>query len=232
MLKFYQNGAFMKRNVDVAVSTDPIEDFQNMIDYAKKMQGVADFLHCDIMNKNFVQKDTYDYYLVANINRNSLIMLDVHLMVDEPSDDVPKYIEAGANIVTVHYEAFEDKEELADTINFIKQNHTLAGLALKPATPFKDIRSFAYNCDVILVMGVEPGASGQELIEAMFDKVKEIDNFRKENNLHFKIEFDGGVNPQNSQKLIDAGVDILVSGSYVFKSEDRANAVKILKGEE
>ena len=97
----------MKRNVDVSVSTDPINDFQNIIEYAKQMQGVADFLHCDIMNENFVPKNSFDYNLVKNINRNSLIMLDVHLMVDEPSVDIPKYIEAGANILTVHYEAFE-----------------------------------------------------------------------------------------------------------------------------
>jgi len=219
----------MKKNVDIAVSTDPIEDFQNIIEYAKKMQGVADFLHCDIMNENFVCKNTYDFNLVKNINRNSLIMLDVHLMVDDPVDDIPKYIEAGANILTIHYEAFAEKETLANTIQFIKENHALAGLSLKPATPFKEIRSFAFNCDVILVMGVEPGLSGQQILEDSFEKVREIDKFRRDNNLSFKIEFDGGVNPETAQKLIECGVDILVSGSYVYNSKDRKKAVEILK---
>ena len=196
------------------------------------MQGKAEFLHCDIMNENFVQKNTYDYNVFSNINRNSLIMLDVHLMVNEPAGDIEKYIDGGANIVTVHYEAFADKEELAKTISRIKEKHALAGLAIKPKTPFKDIRSFAFNCDVILVMGVEPGKSGQELIEDMYDKVREIDQFRRDNNLNFKIEFDGGVKPENAQKLIDCGADILVSGSYLYNSKDKLLAIKALKCEE
>ncbi len=219
----------MKKNIDIAVSTDPIKDYQNIIDYAKHMQGVADFLHCDIMNQNFVEKDTFDFNLVKNINRNSLIMLDVHLMVDEPMDDIPKYIDAGANILTVHYEAFENKEDLVNSIKFIKENHALAGISLKPATPFKEIRSFVFNCDLVLIMGVEPGASGQQMEDGILDKVKEIDEFRKSNNLNFKIEFDGGVNDKNAKDLINAGVDILVSGSYVYGSKDKKNAVKTLK---
>lgn len=222
----------MKKNIDISASTDPISDFQNIIDYAKKMQGKAEFLHCDIMNENFVQKNTYDYNVFSNINRNSLIMLDVHLMVNEPAGDIEKYIDGGANIVTVHYEAFADMEELVKTISRIKEKHALAGLAIKPKTPFKDIRSFAFNCDVILVMGVEPGKSGQELIEDMYNKVREIDQFRRDNNLNFKIEFDGGVKPENAQKLIDCGVDILVSGSYLYNSKDKLLAIKALKCEE
>ena len=220
----------MKRNVDISVSTDPITDYQNIIEYAKSMQGVADFLHCDIMNENFVPKNTFDYNLVKNINRNSLIMLDVHLMVNEPADDVAKYIDAGANIITVHYEAFEDKQDLVDVINFVKENDTLAGISLKPNTQFKEIRSFVFNCDVVLVMGVEPGKSGQSLIPDMIEKVKEIKKFREENNLRFKIEFDGGVKLENAQELVDAGCDILVSGSFVYNSDNRKKAVEQLKG--
>ncbi len=220
----------MKKRVDISVSTDPIDDFQNIIEYAKQMQGVAEFLHCDIMNENFVQKNTYDYNLVKNINRNSAIMLDVHLMVNEPLNDVPKYIEAGANILTVHYEAFENKEDLVNVLKYIQENHTLAGISLKPETPFKDVRSFVFNCDVVLVMGVEPGASGQKLMDSVYDKVKEIYEFRQSNNLNFKIEFDGGVNPETAKKLIDCGVDILVSGTYVYNSKNRALAVDELRG--
>ena len=219
----------MKRNIDVSVSTDPIADYQNIIEYAKQMQGIADFLHCDVMNTNFVPKSNFDYNLITSINRNSAIMLDVHLMVDEPVDDIPKYIQAGANILTVHYEAFDDKELLVNALKFIQENSTLAGLSLKPSTPFKEIRSFVFNCDVVLVMGVEPGASGQSLIEETYDKVREIAKFRQDNNLRFKIEFDGGVNPQTAKKLIECGVDILVSGSYVYKSENRGKAVATLK---
>lgn len=219
----------MRRNVDVSVSTDPISDYQNIIEYAKEVQGEAEFLHCDIMNENFVPKNTYDFNLVKNINRNSLIMLDVHLMVNEPSEDIEKYIDAGANIITVHYEAFEDKNDLVEAIKFIKANHTLAGISLKPETQFKEIRPFVFNADVVLVMGVEPGKSGQTLMPEMIDRVREIDKFRQENNLHFKIEFDGGVNPENAKTLIEAGVDILVSGSFVYNSKNRSEAIKQLR---
>ncbi len=222
----------MKRRVDISVSTDPIGDFQNIIEYAKQVQGTADFLHCDIMNENFVPKTTYDYNLVKNINRNSLIMLDVHLMVNEPSNDIQKYIDAGANILTVHYEAFEDKETLVSVIEYIKERGVLAGISLKPSTPFKDIRSFVFGCDVVLIMGVEPGASGQTMQSEMLDKVREVYKFRQDNNLKFKIEFDGGVNLENAKDLIDAGVDILVSGSYVYNSKNRKEAIKLLRTEE
>ena len=222
----------MKKIVDVAVSTDPIQDFQNIVEYAKEMQGVADFLHCDIMNENFVKKNTFDYNVVKTINSASAIMLDCHLMVDEPANSVSKYIDAGANIVTVHYEAFYDKNTLANVLKYIRSRNTLAGISLKPATPFKEIRAFAYNADVVLVMGVEPGASYQETSEETYRKVAEINKFKKDNNLNFKIEFDGGVNEKNAQKLRDLGVDILVSGSYVFTAKDREEAVKFLKGYE
>lgn len=220
----------MKKIVDVAVSTDPIDNFQNIVDYAKEMQGHADFLHCDIMNENFVEKNTYDYNVIKTINSTSAIMLDCHLMVNEPANDVSKYINAGANIITLHYEAFKDKNQLAEVLKYIKKCSVLAGISLKPATPFKEIRAFAYNADVVLIMGVEPGTSGQETEEEMYDKVAEINRFKTDNNLNFKIEFDGGVNDKNAQKLRDLGVDILVSGSFVYNSKDRLKAIKILKG--
>ena len=220
----------MKRIVDVAVSTDPIDNFQNIVDYAKEMQGHAELLHCDIMNENFVGKNTFDYSVVKTLNSMSAIMLDCHLMVNEPANDVSKYISAGANIITLHYEAFKDKNMLAEVLDYIKKCSVLAGISLKPATPFKEIRAFAYSADVVLVMGVEPGASGQDTQEEMYDKVAEVNHFKCDNNLNFKIEFDGGVNEKNAQKLRDLGVDILVSGSYVYNSKDRVKAVRFLKG--
>ena len=122
----------MKKIVDIAVSTDPIDDFQNIVEYAKLMQGHAEFLHCDIMDENFVSKNTYDYNVVKSINSASAIMLDCHLMVNEPANEVSKYINAGANIVTVHYEAFKDKDLLAEAIDYIKKSHALAGISLNP----------------------------------------------------------------------------------------------------
>ncbi len=220
----------MKKNVAISVSTDPIEDFQEVVEYARELQGISDFLHCDIMDGKFVPKKTYTDTVVESINQNCLTMLDVHLMVDEPTNVLDDYIEAGANILTVHYEAFEDKEKLHKALEYIKKNNTLVGLSFKPDTHFKDIKMFCYDIDVLLVMSVEPGASGQKLLPDTFAKIKEIAKFRDANNLNFKIEIDGGVNEENAGELVDAGADILVSGNYVYKAKDRAKAINTLRG--
>lgn len=220
----------MKKNVYVSVSTDPLKSYEEIVQYAKFMQNKADFLHCDIMDGKFVEKTTYDYALLKNINANSLIPLDVHLMVSEPFKDIKNYLDAGANIVTVHYEAFENKEDIVKGVKLIKFNKALAGISLKPETPFKDIKPYCYNVDVVLVMSVDPGASGQKFLTIAYEKIKEIDQFRRDNGLNFKIEVDGGVTPENAKKLVELGVDMIVSGSFVYKSEDKLKAIESLKG--
>ena len=216
-------------NTYVAVSTDPIKSYEEIVEYAKEMQDKADLLHCDVMDGKFVQSKTYDWAMVENLNQNTALMLDVHLMVDEPLQSIENYIKAGANIVTLHYEAFKKKEDLVKAINLVKSMKTLVGLSIKPETSFKEIRLFCYNIDVLLVMSVEPGKSGQKFISDTFEKVKQIAKFRHDNNLNFKIEVDGGVNAENAKGLREAGVDILVSGSYVFGATDRKKAIESLK---
>ena len=220
----------MKKNIAISVSTDPIPNYSDIIDYAQYMQTRVEFLHCDVMDGKFVEKVTYDASLIKNINLNSLIMLDVHLMVDEPAYYIDDYINAGANILTIHYEAFKNKEKLPEAIHHIKERNTLVGLSIKPATSFKEIRTFAYTVDVILVMSVEPGLSGQKFMPEILDKIAEINKFREENNLRFKIEVDGGVNATNAKSIIDAGADILVSGMYVYGAKNRDVAIEELRG--
>ena len=219
----------MKKDVFVSVSTDPINEYQLICEYAKEMQGVADFLHCDIMDGKFVPKTTYDYQLVSNINSNSLIMLDVHLMCEEPLGIIDSYLKAGANIVTIHYEAFKDKNDIIKGLEKIKKAKALAGLSIKPNTPVSEIKVYAHDFDLILVMSVEPGASGQKFLPESLDKIKQLDVLRNSNDYKYKIEVDGGVNIENAQKIISAGADILVSGSYVFKAQDRKAAIECLK---
>ena len=220
----------MKKNVYVAVSTDPVPGYQEIIDYAKEMQSVADFLHCDVMDGQFVSKFTYDETLIKNINSESLIMLDVHLMTQEPLEKIQAYIDAGANFLTVHYEAFKNKKDLVETLQYIKSKGALAGISFKPGTLFKHVKPYCFDVDIILVMSVEPGASGQRFIFNTYEKIKEINKFREDNSLSFKIAVDGGVSPENSKILVDYGVDVLVSGSFVYKSSDRKKAIKDLKG--
>lgn len=219
----------MKKNVYVSVSTDPIKEYQKITEYVKEMQGKADMLHCDVMDGQFVSSETYDYNLINSLNDNSLIMLDVHLMIEQPEMIYLNYIEAGANILTLHYEAIANKEVLPRVIKNIQDRDALAGIAIKPETSFKEIKMFLYDVDLVLVMSVEPGASGQKFMPEALDKIKELDKFRQENNLSYKIEVDGGVNDQNAKAIVEAGGDILVSGNYVYSSLDREKAIENLR---
>lgn len=219
----------MKKQVYVSVSTDPIEEYQLICEYAKEMQANADFLHCDIMDGKFVPKKTYDAQLVHNINQNSLIMLDVHLMCDEPLKLIDDYLKAGANIITIHYEAFKNKNDLILALNKIKQGKALAGLSIKPETPVSEVKVYIHDFDLILVMSVEPGASGQKFMPESLEKIKELDRIRESNDYHYKIEVDGGVNANNAKEIVSAGADILVSGSFVYKSHNRKLAIEELK---
>ena len=219
----------MKREVFVSVSTDPVKDYQKVIDYAKSIQEVADFIHCDVKDGVFVESKNLDPVIVGNLNQNSLTMLDVHLMCNEPMKLIDEFISAGANIVTIHYEAFEDKNDIMIALNKIKERNTLAGLALRPETSVKDIKMYLHDFDVILVLGVEPGASGQKFIPSTLEKISQLDLLRQQNDYKFKIEIDGGVNGENAKELFEAGADILVSGNYIFKAQDKIKAIESLK---
>lgn len=220
----------MKKKIYVSVSTDPVKEYTQVVEYARSLQGKADMLHCDIMDGVFVKAKTYNETLVDAINKNSLIMLDVHLMCKEPLDEIEGYLDAGANIVTVHYEAFKNKEDIVKAREKIHKAKALAGLSISPETSVNDIKMYIHDFDIILVMSVVPGASGQSFMEESLDKIKHLDRLRRENNYSYKIEVDGGINGENAQKVIDAGVDMIVSGSYVFKSDNRKKTIDSLRG--
>lgn len=210
--------------VKIAPSTDPVKNLDELKKYIKEIQEYAYFLHVDVMNSNFVQKTNFDDAYVKEINDNTILMLDVHLMVKEP--DVLKYIKAGANIVTVHFEAFENKNELKKVLKLIRQNKTLVGLSVKPKTSIQEIYPYLDLCDIILVMSVEPGSSGQKFLEETYEKVKVL---KKEiGDRKIQIEVDGGIIPEIAKKLRLCGADILVSGNYVYSSKDRVKAIKSL----
>ena len=220
----------MKKEVYVSVSTDPISEYQLIYEYARQMQGHADFLHCDVMDGKFVPKITYDHQLVNNINQNSSIMLDVHLMCDEPLDILDDYLDAGANIVTVHYEAFKDKENLLRAFNKIHSRYALVGLAINPQTKLSDVKIYLHMVDLVLVMSVEPGESGQKFMPEAIDKIKALNDIRIANEFNYKIEVDGGVNGENISSIVDSGADMVVSGSYVYSAKNQIEAINELKG--
>lgn len=213
----------------VAPSTDPVKSIVGIIKYAKQIEDFADFLHCDVMDGAFVKSKTYSYVALKNIKSNTLLPLDVHLMIEKPSKYIDKFIKAGANVLTVHYEAYKNKKKLIKDLKYIHSKGILSGLSIKPHTEVTEILELLAYCDLVLVMSVEPGKSGQKFMEITYGKVSALKRIKEDNNAHFKIEVDGGVNPQIAQKLKQLGADVVVSGNYVFQSENTEQAIKLLK---
>ena len=184
----------MKKKVDIAVATDPVKDPYDIIEYAKQLQGCIEFLHCDVMDGNFVAKKSLDAEMVKLINSQTALPLDVHIMATEPSKKlIDEYINAGANIVTLHFEAYKDKKQLLGALSYIRKKHALAGLSIKPDSALIDVKSFLYYADVILLMGVMPGASGQEIKSNTFDRLKRLQNSAKTTNFHLKLKSTAGL---------------------------------------
>ncbi len=213
----------------VAPSTDPIKSVEEIIVYANEIQDEADLLHCDIMDGKFVESVTYSYDELKKIKERVLLPLDVHLMLINPTKVIKSYIKSGANIVTVHYEAYKNKKQIISDLKMIKKLGALAGLSIKPNTQICEITLFLSYCDVVLIMSVEPGKSGQTFIDNTYQKVLELNKIKKDYNILLKIEVDGGINPKISCKLKELGADIVVSGSYVFNSQNKLDAIKSLK---
>lgn len=213
----------------VAPSTDPAPRGEELISYVKKLNGLADFIHCDVMMTPFVPRDTIDEKDVREIYLNTLMPLDVHLMVAEPKKLVKKYIDAGAQIVTVHFEAFDDKRDLIKTLKLITENNALAGISINPNTEVMEIMPYLAYVDLVLVMSVDPGRSGQVFMENANLKVRKLKQIREDYGARYFIEVDGGINPDISRRLKTNGADIVVSGSYVYNSDDYAKAIDELR---
>lgn len=185
----------------------------------------ADFVHLDVMDGKFVPKITFGSELVNFVKENTSLMLDVHLMVENPEAVVDDYIRLGVDIITFHFEATNDAKAL---LKKIKDKNILAGISISPKTPAYKIRELVSSglADVVLVMGVEPGAYGQSFIPGSAEKVAEIHEFNKAT----YIAIDGGVNLKNAKLLRKVGADILVSSSAIFNAKNMKKAIKALKG--
>lgn len=213
----------------IAPSTDPVPVGEELISYAKKLNNLADFLHCDVMSKSFVGKDSLSPENIRELYLNTLLPLDVHIMAYEPKDLVLKYVKAGAQIVTIHYEAFKNKKDIISTLKSIREKKVLAGISINPDTEVIEIMPYLSYCDLVLVMSVKPGKSGQKFMENANLKVKKLKQIRDDYGARFLIEVDGGITPEISKKLKSNGADIIVSGSYVFNSVDYKNAIDSLR---
>lgn len=189
-------------------------------------RSAAQWIHIDVMDGVFVPNISFGFPVMKPIRKASKKVLDVHLMIVEPEKYVARFAEAGADIVTFHYEATQTPEE---AIRLIRETGAKVGISIKPKTSVEVLRELLPKVDLVLVMSVEPGFGGQSFIEGSTDKVRELRKMIDEAGLDVVIEIDGGVSAANAGELYEAGCDALVAGSAVFRAEDpEAEIVKIL----
>jgi len=193
---------------------------------ARVERGGATMLHVDVMDGHFVPNLTLGPPVVESIRKITKSVLDVHLMITDPDKYAPLFIEAGADQVSVHYEA---ATHLDRTVRNIQSLGAKAGVVINPATPVSVLEDILDVADYILVMSVNPGFGGQKFIPNALKKIQRLDRARRERGLDFKIEIDGGVNRQNVESIVRAGCDWLVAGSTVFHSEDSTATVRDLQ---
>lgn len=191
----------------------------------------TDYLHIDVMDGNFVEKDTYNKMIeIADYSKRvSNLNLDVHLMIEDVKKGIEDFSAIEPNIITFHLEACENEEEVFKYINYIKSLHSKVGISIKPNTNVEKIYKYLPYIHVVLIMTVEPGKGGQTLLKDMVKKIETLKNYIKENDIDVDIEADGGINLATCEEVKKAGVNILVSGTAILMAKDYADIINELK---
>ncbi|HCW53203.1 MAG TPA: ribulose-phosphate 3-epimerase [Clostridium sp.] len=190
-------------------------------------KGGADFIHIDVMDGSFVPNISFGLPVIKSIRNRTDKVFDVHLMIDNPANYIDAFIEAGADLLTVHYEA---DRHIDRTINYIKSKGKMAAVALNPGTPVCVLKDIINNLDMVLIMSVNPGFGGQKFISYSLDKIREVKEMSKEGNPNLLIQVDGGIGKDNVKSVIEAGANVIVAGSAVFNSGDISENIKTLRG--
>ncbi|MGN0613950.1 MAG: ribulose-phosphate 3-epimerase [Porcipelethomonas sp.] len=213
----------MKNTVSVSILS---ADFMHLEEDIRRIEkSGARMLHFDVMDGVFVNNISFGFPVLKAVNAHTDMHLDVHLMITDPLRYIDECRNCGADTITFHLESSSNANE---TIKAIKKTGAKTGLSLKPGTPFEEALPYMDKIDMLLIMTVEPGFGGQSFMEDMLDKISKAKKYISENNLSVSIEVDGGINDKTALLCSRAGADIMVAGSYIFKSSDMNSAVSSL----
>lgn len=205
-------------------------DFSKLGDEVKEICELgADYIHVDVMDGHFVPNISFGAGVMKSLNEISSVPYDVHLMIEDPDKYLDTFVTDKTEFITVHQEACVHLDRTIEHIKSLGNGVIKAGVSLNPATPVDLLSCIIDKVDLVLIMSVNPGFGGQKFIPQSIDKVRELSRIRDEKDLKFLIEVDGGVNGDNAHLLKEAGADILVAGSYIFKSGDRKKAIESIK---
>ena len=202
-------------------------DFKVLGEQLKHIEaGGAEYIHFDVMDGDFVPSISFGMPVLSSIKGCTNQVMDVHLMITEPIRYVKEFKEAGADYLTVHYEACED---LHKTLEEIHKNGMKAGISIKPNTPVRALEPYLKEAEMFLIMSVEPGFGGQSFIPASLEKISELKAMLEENQVQADIEVDGGIYHSNVGEVLEAGANVIVSGSGVFKGDATENTEKFME---
>jgi ribulose-phosphate 3-epimerase len=202
-------------------------DFARLLEDVEKVEKAGcEYLHIDVMDGNFVPNITLGPGIVKSLRKDVNMVFDAHLMIENPDQYIKDFVDAGCDLIVVHQEACR---HLHRTIQNIKSYGIKAGVALNPATSIETIKHVLQDVDMVLIMTVNPGFGGQSFIEGMIPKIEELKKIIDSKNLSVDIQVDGGIKPDNVEKVVKAGANIIVAGSAIFNSEDIQTTVNLFR---
>ncbi|HET7711796.1 MAG TPA: ribulose-phosphate 3-epimerase [Thermoanaerobaculia bacterium] len=201
-------------------------DFTRLAEEIATVENGADLLHLDVMDGHFVPNITIGPPVVKALRKTTRIPFDCHLMISEPQRYIDAFLDAGADMISVHFEA---EPHLQRALQMIRDGGAKAGIAINPATPAESLSTALDFCDYVLVMSVNPGFGGQKFIEPVVPKIRQIAGWIRERGLSVQIEVDGGIDSRTAPLVVDAGATLLVAGSAVFGQKDRRGAMEAIR---